>query len=314
MTSICFDFDKECITFDEEIFIRQCMVRFAEIRSEHGFDDDILEAAQENPFLERQLVPVLEGCSEQGIKEIEKKLPEWEEKKRRENYWWYGCDYFDLSLRKPIDVTGGWIERMCVYYRAKCGSLFGKMELMRHYEEIIESKEQLAAAGDVEAMFFLVKAYEEGRLCVKDTAKSLSYYKKAKDTWAGDLSRQYGKWLDKAVQDSGLEMIGSMGGEYIAGVFAEEGKKNQDCKLKKEIKWLNKAIEAGDGWAAFTKANICYYGYGRWKKRKQEAYNNYLKAAQSKDSIYALELGEMCLGNGTTHTEVVLKAVEAFNR
>ena len=76
---------------------------------------------------------------------------------------------------------------------------------------------------------------------------------------------------------------------YIEGTFADTAKKNHDVKLKKEIRWLNEVIEDGDGWAAFTKGNICYYGYGRWCERKQEAYNSYMKAAKSNDSIYALE-------------------------
>jgi TPR repeat protein len=135
----------------------------------------------------------------------------------------------------------------------------------------------------------------------------------AKETLAGDLTKKYKVWLDKAVQDSGLEMLGQLGREYIDGTFAVSAKKNKDVKLKKVIRWLNQAIESGDGWAAFTKGNICYYGYGRWGERRQEAYNNYKKAANSKESIYALEYGEMCLRNGDLRKEVVDTLVEVLN-
>lgn len=313
MTTINFDFDKKIIPFDEEKFLCQCMEKFAEIRNENNLDDDALKAAHHHPLLERQLVPVMEGCTAQGIKEIKEKLPEWEEKNRRKDYWWFCRAIFDFSLSTPIDITDDWVKRMCVYYREKCGLLNGKMEQVRHYEEIIKSKEQLAAVGDVEAMFFLGKAYEIGRLCVGDREKVCAYFKMAKDRWAGDLAEEYKTWLDKAVQDSGLGMLGRLGCEYIEGTFADSAKENNDVKLKKEIRWLNEAIESGDGWAAFTKGNICYYGYGRWGERRQEAYNNYKKAANSKASIYALEYGEMCLRNGDLKEEVVEALVEALN-
>ena len=110
-----------------------------------------------------------------------------------------------------------------------------------------------------------------------------------------------------------MEMLGQLGREYIDGTFAEAAKKNNSIKLKKELKWLNKAIEAGDGWAAFTKGNICYYGYGRWGEKKKEAYINYQKAAKSKESIYALEYGELCFGNGDLKADVANASVKAFN-
>lgn len=304
--SSMFEFKK----FDEDKFLEECFRKFADIRNECSLDDETLKLAQEKPLLERHVMPVVEGCTVDGIKEMAEKVPDFD----MENRLPFFGGFVTYSYPIVFDLTEEKISCMSSYYWKMCVLLRGKIEQVEGFEEILREKEERVSNDDVEAMFFLGKAYEEGRLCVKDEEKSLSYYQKAKDTWAGDLSRQYEKWLDKAVQDSGLEMIGRMGREYIAGTFAEEGKKNRDCKLKKEIKWLNKAIEAGDGWAAFTKANICYYGYGRWKQRKQEAYNNYLKAAKSKDSIYALELGKMCLENGNTHTEVLLKIVDSLKR
>ena len=155
MTSICFD--KKYIPFDEEKFIRQCMERFAEIRDDFGLDDDTLESVQANPLLERQLVPVLEGCNKHGIKEIEKRLPMWEVKNRKNSYYWGGIACFDFSSWNVTDLTADLVERMCVYYREECGLLYGKMEQIRHYEKIIRAKEELASSGDVKAMFFLGK-------------------------------------------------------------------------------------------------------------------------------------------------------------
>ena len=308
-------YNKKSIEFDEEMFLSQCMQRFADIRKEYNLDEELLGRAKKNHLVEREAALVLAGFTEQGIKEIEKKLPEWEEKQRQNNYWWNGDEIFDFSLREsaPIDITANRIERMCDYYREQCYRLNKKIEQVRHYEEIINEKEQLASAGDVEAMFFLAKAYETGRLCDRDREKVRAYLQMAKETLAGDLTKKYKVWLDKAVQDSGLEMLGQLGREYIDGTFAVSAKKNKDVKLKKEIRWLNQAIESGDGWAAFTKGNICYYGYGHWGERRQEAYNNYKKAANSKESIYALEYGEMCLRNGDLKEEVVDTLVEALN-
>ena len=304
-----FIFTREGMEFAEEKFLSECICEFTDIRNEYNLDDETLTLAKQNPLLERQLLPVIEGCTVDGIKKMAKKVYELEMNKRIPPLG--GIASFAFLLTS--DLTEYKNSCMTSYYRQKCVLLQQKIKQVEGFEEILREKEELVSNGDVAAMFFLEKAYEEGRLCVKNVQKSLSYHQKAKDTWTGDLFQQYEKWLDRAVQDSGLEMIGRMGREYIAGTFAEEGKKNRDCKLKKEIKWLNKAIEEGDGWAAFSKANICYYGYGHWKKRKQEAYNNYLKAVKSKDSIYALEFGEMCLDNGITHTEILRKIAEVLS-
>ena len=306
-------YNKKYIEFDEEEFLSQCMRRFADIRAEYNLNEEVLGRAKNNPLLERELVLVMKGCKEQGIKELEKSLPEWEEKNRRNYYLEDGTINVCFTSETIKDITADWVERMCIYYRKKCSLLYGKMEQIRHYEKIIRAKEELAVSGDVEAMFFLAEAYEVGRLCVRDRETVREYFQMARHTWAGELAEKYKAWLDKTVQDSGLEMIGHLGREYIEGAFAEMAKKNHDVKLKKEIRWLNEAIEAGDGWAAFTKGNICYYGYGRWGERKQEAYNSYRKAAKSKDSIYALEYGELCFRNGDLKKDVANALVKVLN-
>ena len=66
-----------------------------------------------------------------------------------------------------------------------------KIEQVRHFAEIINGKEQLASAGDVEAMFFLAEAYETGRLCDRDSEKVSAYLQMAKETLAGDLTKKY---------------------------------------------------------------------------------------------------------------------------
>ncbi|BAL83070.1 hypothetical protein SELR_13620 [Selenomonas ruminantium subsp. lactilytica TAM6421] len=274
--------------FDEEKFFEECMREFSNIRRDLQLDDETLKKAQRNQLLERYTKDVMKGCTVEGIKEMAKSVPDCDMNKG----WCFGSSFISFSPLPVFDPTEEKVRCMIIFYREKCVLLRGRIEQVQGFERIICDKEKKVADGDVAAMFFLGKAYEEGRICVKDKEKSLAYYQQAKDTWAGYLSRRYEKWLDKAVQDSGLEMIGRIGREYIAGNFAQTAKKNRDSKLKKEVKWLTKAIDDGDGWAAFTKGNICFYGYGRWGTRKKEAYNNYLKAAKSKDSIYAMELGE----------------------
>jgi TPR repeat protein len=80
----------------------------------------------------------------------------------------------------------------------------------------------------------------------------------------------------------------------MAGTLREEGRKNKDLKLRKEMRWLRSATKTGDGWAAFTLGHIYYYGYGHCRGRMREAYDNYSLAESSKDAIYALEMGNLC--------------------
>ena len=81
-------YNKKSIEFDEVRFLSQCMQRFADIRKEYNLDEELLGQAKKIHLVEREAAFVLAGCTEQGIKEIEKKLPEWEEKKRQNNYGW----------------------------------------------------------------------------------------------------------------------------------------------------------------------------------------------------------------------------------
>ena len=296
--------------FNEAEFLSQCMSEFANIRKQYNLDEDILRRAEMNPMLEEFAALVIEGCTEQGILEIKKRLPEWEkeQEKYRPHYMFGGIMCF--SFPWVIDATADSIRIITSYYNEKCRLLCGKMEQLQHFDEVINSKEKLAADGDVSAMLFLGKAYEKGKLGrLQDNEKACSYYQMAMDAWAGDLSKRYTVWLEQAVKNSGLEKIGQLGREYIEGSFAEAARKNPNAKLKNEIKWLNKAIKEGDGWAAFTKGNICYYGYGRWKERKKEAYNNYIKASKSKESIWPLELEKMSFDKTKTIEYEMLETV-----
>ena len=257
--------------FDEAEFLSQCMQKFPDIRKKYNLDEDTLRRVEQNPTLESFVAPVLEGCTEQGILEMKKKLPEWEKEreKHRQKFLFCGIMCF-TPFSRIVDLTAEAVSSISSYYEEKCGRLCAKLEQLEHFDEVIRSKEKLANVGDVPAMLFLGKAYEKGKLGrLVDHEKARSYYQMAKETWEGDLSKRYMDWLEQAVKDSGLERIGRLGREYIAGSFAEAARKNPNAKLKHEIKWLNKAIKAGDGWAAFTKGNICFYGYGRWKERKR---------------------------------------------
>mgnify|MGYP002627279970 CR=1 FL=1 len=285
--------------FDEEKFLKECVQIFSDIREKYQLDEQTLKLAQPNPLLDDVLRTVQTGCTEKGILQM----------KRERDFW---CRHIrgdlGMGILFPIlpifDETAKYINSMSQDYDKACSRLRRKIDRLDNFKQILNEKESLALSGNVAVMFFLGKLYEEERFYAHDKEKARAYYQKAKDTWTGILYKKYEAWLTKAVQDSGLELIGNIGRAYMSGDFGQASKKDHDRKLKKEIKWLTEAVEAGDGWAAFTKGNICYYGYGRWKQRKKEAYNNYLRAAQSKDSIYALELGECQLRDGTITREV----------
>lgn len=275
-------------------FLKRCINEFADIRRKYNLHEDKLKWAQDDPWLQKEATSIIEGCTEQGIIEIEKEWSAWEKKREKWTDGMYG-DLINISLFTHVDnhITEK-VSSISFYYENICSRLCAKFEQLQSFDDIIRSKELLVSAGDIAAMFYLGKIYEKGKMRrLQDEEKARSYYQLAKETWAGDLANRYTAWLEKTVQDSGLEGIRRLGREYINGTFVEAAKKNTSAKLKHEIKWLNKAINAGDGWAAFTKGNICYYGYGHWGFRKGEAYNNYIKASESKDSIYALELEEM---------------------
>ena len=76
-------YNKKSIEFDEARFLSQCMKRFADIRKECNLDEEMLRRAEKIRLVKREADFVLAGYTEQGIKEIEKKLPAWEEKKDR---------------------------------------------------------------------------------------------------------------------------------------------------------------------------------------------------------------------------------------
>lgn len=285
--------------FDEEKFLKECVQIFSDIREKYQLDEQTLKLAQSNPLLDDVLRTVRTGCTEKGILQMKRERDLWRLHMRGDI--WIGIPFPILPI---FDETAKYINSMSQDYDKACSRLRRKIDRLDNFKQILNEKESLALSGNVAAMFFLGKLYEEERFYAHDKEKARAYYKKAKDTWTGILYKKYEAWLTKAVQDSGLELIGNIGRAYMSGDFGQASKKDHDRKLKKEIKWLTEAVEAGDGWAAFTKGNICYYGYGRWKQRKKEAYNNYLRAAQSKDSIYALELGECQLQDGTITREV----------
>lgn len=278
--------------FDEDHFVNECMHGFAEIRQKYDLEED-LEWAQQNPRLKQLAAAVLEGCTQQGILAMASREPGW--KSRNVPYRWRRNIFLWESVVAVSSKTDDWIKHMQPVYTKKCKELRGKIALFKQFPEIIRKKEKQAAAGDVKAMVFLGKLYEKGTLCsAKDEEKAQSYMKQAREAYADDLNKRYTLWLDRIVQRSGVEMIGRIGREYMAGTLAEEGKKNRDLKIKKEMRWLRSATKTGDGWAAFTLGHIYYYGYGQCRARMREAYDNYSLAESSKDAIYALEMGNLC--------------------
>ena len=286
-----FQSDKDT-SFDEARFVSECMQGFADIRKKYNLDEE-LEKAQQNPQMGQLAEEVAEGCTQQGILAMASREPEWTVRKVPDRWWRKG-----FSLKSEVVVsskTDDWIKRMKRVYDKKCKELYEKVELFKEFPQIIKGKEKQAAAGDVKAMVFLGKVYEKGTLCsAKDEEKARSYMKKAREVYTDDLNKRYTLWLDRIVQRSGMELIGRIGREYMAGTLAEEGKKNRDLKLRKEMRWLRSATKTGDGWAAFTLGHIYYYGYGQCRARMREAYDNYSLAESSKDAIYALEMGNLC--------------------
>ena len=278
--------------WDEERFVSECLHNFADIRKKYNLDEE-LEKAQQNPQLQHLATEVAEGCTQQGILAMASREPEWTVRKVPYRWWRKG-----FSLKPEVAVsskTDDWIKRMKRVYDKKCKELYGKVGLFKEFPQIIREKEKQAAAGDVKAMVFLGKVYEKGTLCsAKDEEKARAYMKKARKVYADDLNKRYTLWLDRIVQRSGMELIGRIGREYMAGILAEEGKKNREIKLRKEMRWLRSATKTGDGWAAFTLGHIYYYGYGQCRARMREAYDNYSLAESSKDAIYALEMGNLC--------------------
>ena len=278
--------------FDEERFASECLHNFADIRKNYNLDEE-LEKAQQNPQLQHLAEEVAEGCTQQGILAMASREPEWTV--RKVPYRWRRKWFLVETEAAVSSKTDDWIKRMKRVYEKKCKELHGKVGLFKEFPQIIREKEKQAAAGDVKAMVFLGKVYEKGTLCsAKDEEKGRSYLKKAREAYTDDLNKRYTLWLDRIVQRSGMELIGRIGREYMAGTLIEEGKKNRELKLRKEMRWLRSATKTGDGWAAFTLGHIYYYGYGQCRGRMREAYDNYSLAESSKDAIYTLEMGNLC--------------------
>lgn len=302
--------------FDETLFLKKCVGRFSEIRKKYQLDEETLKAAKSNPILEKMAEIVIDGCTVQGILKFAKGMIEWNYRKLGGDLRWSILG--SICYRPPfIDPTEVMVKIVSENYEGTCRALRRKIDELEHLAKIIvnldewlRQKEQLVSAGDVKAMFFLGKIYEDKEFGVQNQEKANAYYQLAKDTWKERYYKRYEEWLNKAVQSSGLELIGRMGRAYIDGNFVQAGKKDHDKKLKKEYKWLTTAIEAGDGWAAFTLGNIYYYGYGRCKQREKAAYNKYILAAHAEESIYALELREYQLKNGTIVKEIIKELSE----
>ena len=296
--------------FDEVLFLKKCVDSFSEIRNKYQLDEETLKAAKSNHILEKMAEIVIDGRTEQGILKIAKGMTEWDYRSRGGVLPWsiWGSIWFRPLFMDPTEEM---VKIVLENYEGTCRALRRKIDELAHLEKVlvnldklIDKQEQRISSGDVKAMFFLGKIYEDEEFGVQNKEKANAYYQMAKDTWKEKHSKRYEEWLDKAVQDSGLELLREMGRAYIAGSFVQAGKKDYDKKLKKEIRWLTDAITVDDGWAAFTLGNIHYYGYGRCKPRKKAAYNKYLQAAQTKESIYGLELGECQLQDGTISREI----------
>lgn len=312
--------------FDEDRFVSECLRDFADIRKRYEIEEN-LERVQQNPHMKQLVAEVVEGCTQEGILAMASREPGWKSRKvpHRWHPKWFLIQGLINGTAGPFDgvpvegvvssKTDAWIRHMKPVYAKKCEELHIKMECFKQFPEIIRDKEKQATNGDVRAMVFLGKVYEKGTLCsAKDEEKALSYMKQAREVYADDLSKRYTLWLDKTVQRSKMEMIGRIGKEYMMGILEKEGRINKDIKLRKEMRWLRRAAKAGDGWAAFTLGHICYYGYGRWRGHKSDAYNYYSLAASSKESVYALEMGNLCFDKHGAIDSEIEKMVLGFSQ
>jgi len=85
--------------FDEAEFLIQCVRKFEDIRIMYNLNEEILKRAQEVSWLRKAAELVIEGCTEQGILEMEKnKLPEWEKEREKYRQSWKKCLSIGLRL------------------------------------------------------------------------------------------------------------------------------------------------------------------------------------------------------------------------
>lgn len=200
--------------FDETLFLKKCVGRFSEIRKKYQLDEETLKAAKSNPILEKMAEIVIDGCTVQGILKFAKGMIEWNYRKLGGDLRWSILG--SIWYRPPfIDPTEVMVKIVSENYEGTCRALRRKIDELEHLVKIIvnldewlRQKEQLVSAGDVKAMFFLGKNYEDKEFGVQNQEKANAYYQLAKDTWKERYSKRYDEWLNKAVQSSGLELIG----------------------------------------------------------------------------------------------------------
>lgn len=85
------------------------------------------------------------------------------------------------------------------------------------------------------------------------------------NAYVNEHRHEYAEWLQTAAEKSKIPMIGQIGQDYLAGNMTYGCKKDTYPQLRAEESWLMDAGAAGDGWAAFTQACLCYFGAVRLK-------------------------------------------------
>ena len=279
--------------FDEEKFINGCWRKFVDIRKEFNLNEEQLQKATGKSGFSELAGQILEGYTRKGIVDIYKR--EGWKLVDDTGYPFWEISFGYIPVKDPTETK---IENMSRMYSRKCRKFKRKIDEMNSCEATIKKNEEQADAGDVRAMLFMAKAYREGNVLPKNTEKAQFYYQRAKEAWAGEMSQRYREWLDNKVLNSGMERIAYLGKIYIDGCLEEAARKSHDVKLRREMRWLEEQAKSGDGWAAFTLGNIFYYGYGHWGCKRKKAHEYYLKAAEYKEGIYALELEEQAASAG----------------
>ena len=196
--------------FDEEIFLQECMMLLEKIREEQGLDEEKIRWAKAHSVIDHFSQLVISGLTERGIMTLKNKLSCWSLIPCRDEWldfpqetYLSTCEFFLDSTTNP-EVRSlyahEWtlmesIGAIVSYYQHCCDKLCREIVKIQEQENMLLTKEQEAASGDIQAMLFLGQAYYEGWLCRRDVAKSFAYYKQAADMGAPEglfgLARQY---------------------------------------------------------------------------------------------------------------------------
>ena len=122
------------------------------------------------------------GCTVHGILKIAKGMKEWKYRSGGAIFHWVFL-WGMVLWPQFLDPTEQMVKTVSENYEGTCKALRRKIDELETVEkalgnldEFLRQKEQLVAAGDVKAMFFLGKIYEDGEFRVQNLEKANAYY------------------------------------------------------------------------------------------------------------------------------------------